>query len=198
MQGFLGGSAVKNPPTNADWIRVQSQGQEDSPGGGNGRPLQYSCLKKSRGQKSLAGCSPRMGSKRVGHNRATEYTPLCRTGLPSQTTKATVPCSVHKHGRASGTPVFDGWEGIEPGVPEICDNGFSQASLLTDICGLKLCLLPKSCYFCEISMPWKWLIHILGLLNSVWGPLNVKWFGLERVHLFSCSVMSDSLQSMNL
>ena len=106
--------------------------------------------------------------------------------------------SVHKHGKALGTPIFDGCEGIEPGVPEICDNGFSQASLLTDTCGLKLCLLPKSCYYCEISRPWKWLIHILGLLNGVWGPLNIKLFGLERAHLFSCSVMSDSLQPKNL
>ena len=30
-----------------------------SPGGGNGNPLQYSCLKKSHGQSSLAGYSPR-------------------------------------------------------------------------------------------------------------------------------------------
>jgi len=26
------------------WMSVQSLGQEDSPGGGNGNPLQYSCL----------------------------------------------------------------------------------------------------------------------------------------------------------
>ena len=29
-----------------------------SPGGGNGNPLQYSCLEKSHGRRSLAGCSP--------------------------------------------------------------------------------------------------------------------------------------------
>ena len=39
-------------------IRVQSLGREDSPGGGNGNPLQYSCLGKSHGQRSLAGYSP--------------------------------------------------------------------------------------------------------------------------------------------
>ena len=37
---------VKNPPvmqeTQETWIR--SQGQEDSPGVGNGNPLKYSCL----------------------------------------------------------------------------------------------------------------------------------------------------------
>ena len=32
-------------------------GSRRSPGGGNGYPLQYSCLKESHGQKSLAGCS---------------------------------------------------------------------------------------------------------------------------------------------
>ena len=29
-----------------------------SPGGGNGNPLQYSCLENPDGQRSLAGCSP--------------------------------------------------------------------------------------------------------------------------------------------
>jgi len=28
------------------WLRVRSMGQEDSPGGGNGNPLQSSCLEK--------------------------------------------------------------------------------------------------------------------------------------------------------
>ena len=41
--GFPGGSVVKNPPVVQDtWVR--SLDQEDSPGGGNGSPLQYSCL----------------------------------------------------------------------------------------------------------------------------------------------------------
>jgi len=30
-----------------------------SPGGGNNNPLQYSCLKKSHGQRSLEGYSPK-------------------------------------------------------------------------------------------------------------------------------------------
>ena len=33
-------------------------GSGRSPGGGNGYPLQYSCLGKSHGQRSLAGYSP--------------------------------------------------------------------------------------------------------------------------------------------
>ena len=37
---------VKNPPVmQVTW--VQSLGQEDSPGGGNGNLLQYSCLENS-------------------------------------------------------------------------------------------------------------------------------------------------------
>ena len=45
---------VKNPP--AMWvIQVLSMGQEDSPGEGKGYPLQYSCLEKPHGQRSLAG-----------------------------------------------------------------------------------------------------------------------------------------------
>ena len=46
MQGFCNGSAVKNPPTVQE-MRVPSLGGEDFPGGGNGNPLQYSCLKNS-------------------------------------------------------------------------------------------------------------------------------------------------------
>ena len=36
-----------------------------SPGGGNGNPLQYSCLENSHGQRSLAGYSP-WGCKELG------------------------------------------------------------------------------------------------------------------------------------
>ena len=48
---------VKNPPANAgDVSSIPGSGR--SSGGGNGNPLQYSCLKKSHGQRSLAGHSP--------------------------------------------------------------------------------------------------------------------------------------------
>ena len=44
---FPGGTVVKNPPTNAgDGGSVPGSGR--SPGGGNGTPLQYSCLENSR------------------------------------------------------------------------------------------------------------------------------------------------------
>ena len=42
--GFLGGSAVKNPPANAeDTNSIPELGK--SPGEGNGNILQYSCLR---------------------------------------------------------------------------------------------------------------------------------------------------------
>ena len=44
--GFPGNPDVKNSPAmQATW--VQSLGWEDSPGEGNGNPLQYSCLDNS-------------------------------------------------------------------------------------------------------------------------------------------------------
>jgi len=44
--GFPGGSVVKNPPANArDMSSIPESG--GSPGGGNGNPLQYSCLENS-------------------------------------------------------------------------------------------------------------------------------------------------------
>ena len=42
-EGFLGGSVVKNPPANAgDGGSIPGSGRP--PGGGNGNPLEYSCL----------------------------------------------------------------------------------------------------------------------------------------------------------
>ena len=51
------GSAIKNLPTNAgDFGSIA--GSRRFPGEGTGNPLQYSCLGKSHGQRSLAGYSP--------------------------------------------------------------------------------------------------------------------------------------------
>ena len=48
------GSLVKNPPANAgDLSSIPGSGR--CPGEGNGNPLQYSCLEKSHGQRSLWG-----------------------------------------------------------------------------------------------------------------------------------------------
>ena len=57
---FPGGAVVKNLPTNARDTRDVGSipGSGRSPGEGNGNPLQYSCLGKSHGQRSLAGYSP--------------------------------------------------------------------------------------------------------------------------------------------
>ena len=51
---------VKNLPANpgAQEITGLIAGSGRFPGGGNGNPLQYSCLEKSRGQRGLAGYSP--------------------------------------------------------------------------------------------------------------------------------------------
>ena len=47
--GFPGGSVVKNPPANVgDSVDMGSiPGSGISSGGGNGNPLQYSCLENS-------------------------------------------------------------------------------------------------------------------------------------------------------
>jgi len=47
--GFPSGAVVKNPPANAVDARGEGSilGSERSPGGGNGYPLQYSCLRNS-------------------------------------------------------------------------------------------------------------------------------------------------------
>ena len=65
--GFPGGSVIKNLPANAgktgDMDSVPELGRFL---GGNGNPVQYSCL-GNHGQRSLAGYSPR-GCKRVGYD----------------------------------------------------------------------------------------------------------------------------------
>ena len=67
MACFPGGSEEKNLPANAgdagDLGSIPGSGR--SPGGGNGNPFQYSCLKKSmdRGARGLQYS----GLQRVGH-----------------------------------------------------------------------------------------------------------------------------------
>ena len=61
---FPGGSDGKVSACNAgDPGSIPSLGR--SPGEGNGNPLQYLCLEKSHGQRSLVGCSP-WGHKESG------------------------------------------------------------------------------------------------------------------------------------
>ena len=55
--GFPGGSDSKESTCNAgDLGSILGLGR--SPGGGNGNPLQYSCLENLHRQRSLAGYSP--------------------------------------------------------------------------------------------------------------------------------------------
>ena len=61
--GFPDASASKESACNTEGAQhtgdvglIPRQGR--SPGGGNGNPLQYSCLEKSHGQRSLTGYSP--------------------------------------------------------------------------------------------------------------------------------------------
>ena len=69
VNGFLGGSVVKNPLDNAgDAGSIPGLGR--SPGVGNGNPLQF-LPREPHGQRSLTGYSPR-GRKRVGHDLATK------------------------------------------------------------------------------------------------------------------------------
>ena len=58
--------SVKNLP--AMWeTQVQSLGQEDSPGEGNGYPLQYSCLENSMDRGGW-WATQSVGSQRVRHD----------------------------------------------------------------------------------------------------------------------------------
>ena len=60
VQAFQVALVVKNLPANAGNVRDAGliPGLGRSPGGGQGNPLQYSCLENLRGQRSLAGYSP--------------------------------------------------------------------------------------------------------------------------------------------
>ena len=51
---------VKNLPANAEGMRDVGSipGSGRTPGEGNGNPLQYSCLEKLHGQRSLVGYTP--------------------------------------------------------------------------------------------------------------------------------------------
>ena len=69
MMNSLMVQKVKNSP--AMWgTWVLSLDWEDSPGGGHGNPLQYSCLENPHGQRSQSGYSS--WSHRVGHDWATK------------------------------------------------------------------------------------------------------------------------------
>ena len=58
--------SIKNLPAMQE-TRVQSLGQEDSPGEGNGYPLQYSFLENST-DRGAWWATPSVGSQRVRHD----------------------------------------------------------------------------------------------------------------------------------
>ena len=67
LPGLPGGSAVKNPPASAgDTGSVPAPGR--SPGQGNGKPLQYSCLENPTDSGAWRDCGP--WSHRVGYDLA--------------------------------------------------------------------------------------------------------------------------------
>ena len=70
LEGFPGGSAIKNPPVNAgDMDSIPGSGRLS--GEGNGNPLQYSCLGNPMDRGEEPGRLQSMGLQRVGHNLAT-------------------------------------------------------------------------------------------------------------------------------
>ena len=72
--GFPGGLVIKNLPANAgDTEDVGSiPGLGRSPGGGNGNPLQYSCLGNPMDGGAWQGPVRSVGSQTVGHDLATK------------------------------------------------------------------------------------------------------------------------------
>ena len=62
--------SVQNPPAmqeTQEEMQVQSLVRDDTPGEGNGRPLQYSCLGRIPWMEEPVELQS-MGSQRVGHN----------------------------------------------------------------------------------------------------------------------------------
>jgi len=70
LPSFPDSTAVKNPPANAGDARDVGliPASERSPGGGNGDPLQYSCLGNSMDREAWGATV--QGMQRVGHNWA--------------------------------------------------------------------------------------------------------------------------------
>ena len=68
-KGFPGGSVVKNPPVNAraTGVACSVPGLGRSPGGGNGNPLQYSCLGNPMDRGAQRGAAHVCSSHSVRH-----------------------------------------------------------------------------------------------------------------------------------
>ena len=133
--GFPGGSVVKNPPANAEaqetWVR--SLGWEDSPGDGNGNPLQYSCLDNPLGHRSLVTYSP-WGHKRVRHDRVNTHT---HTHIMLVTILGEGEHSHHLHFTRVNTEAMTRWLGVAHQSLsqhfECCDNACPRRSHLPPV-----------------------------------------------------------------
>ena len=80
LWGFPSGLDGKEPACDVGNLgSVPGSGR--SLGEGNGNPLQYSCLEKSHGQRSLVGYSPR------GHKESEKTKQLTRTYIRPQLSK---------------------------------------------------------------------------------------------------------------
>ena len=82
QRGFPGGASIQNLPANAGDIRDADSisGLGRLSGGGNGNPLQHSCLENPHGQRSVAGYSPQ-DCKVSDTSEVTEHTQVLRTFL---------------------------------------------------------------------------------------------------------------------
>ena len=81
LQGFPGGSVVKNPLANAgDTSSISSP--ERSPGEGNGNPLQYSCLGFGNPMDRGAWQATVHGVGRVGHDLVTKKQLMLQANKP--------------------------------------------------------------------------------------------------------------------
>ena len=74
---FPSGSAGKESACSVEDLGL-IPGLVRSPGGGHGKPLQYSCLENPHGQRSLVGLQS-MGLQRVGNNSG------IKSSTPTQT-----------------------------------------------------------------------------------------------------------------
>ena len=93
--GFPGGSVVKNPPANArDAGSIPGSGR--SPGEGNGHPLLYSCLGNPM-DRGAWRATVLWGSRRVGHNLATEQQPLFSLAAASLLGFLSIPAPYLQH-----------------------------------------------------------------------------------------------------
>ena len=68
LEGFPSGSVIENPPANIGDAKDSDliHGSKKSPGGGNGNPLNYSCLENPRDRE--AWWTMVHGSQRVRHD----------------------------------------------------------------------------------------------------------------------------------